>query len=169
MHSKSPWGRMRPPCLCQMQGNQEHIDGLDANEGHDDAADAVDQQVVAQQNIGRLGHVLDALEGQRNQGHNDDRVEDDRREDGRLGRVQVHNVEHSQHREDAGEHGVMMAKYLATSLAMLKVVSAPRVISNCLPISTISINLVGLESRSTMLPASLAAWGPAFMGTPTSP
>ncbi len=62
----------------------------------------------------------------------------------------------------------MMAKYLATSLAIEKVVSAPRVISNCLPISTISISLVGLESRSTMLPASLAAWVPVFMATPTS-
>jgi hypothetical protein len=62
----------------------------------------------------------------------------------------------------------MMAKYLATSLAMLKVVSAPRVISICLPISTISISLVGLESRSTMLPASLAACVPVFMATATS-
>src|SRR6201993_4389551 len=40
----------------------------------------------------------------------------------------------------------MMAKYLATSLAIEKVVSAPRVISNCLPISTISISLVGCRS-----------------------
>ena len=62
----------------------------------------------------------------------------------------------------------MMAKYLATSLAMQKVVSAPRVISSCLPISTISMSLVGLESRSTMLPASLAAVVPVFMATPTS-
>ncbi len=62
----------------------------------------------------------------------------------------------------------MMAKYLATSLAIEKVVSEPRVISSCLPISTISSSLVGLESRSTMLPASLAAWVPVFMATPTS-
>ena len=62
----------------------------------------------------------------------------------------------------------MMAKYLATSLAMLKVVRAPRVISSCLPISTISMSLVGFESRSTMLPASLAAMVPVFMATPTS-
>src|SRR5438552_2647493 len=61
-----------------------------------------------------------------------------------------------------------MAKYLATSLATEKVVSAPRVISNCLPISTISMSFVGLESRSTMLPASLAACVPVFMATPTS-
>src|SRR5437016_6306988 len=62
----------------------------------------------------------------------------------------------------------MMAKYLATSLAIEKVVSAPRVIRTCLPISTISMSLVGFESRSTMLPASLAAWVPVFMATPTS-
>ena len=61
-----------------------------------------------------------------------------------------------------------IAKYLATSLAMENVVSAPRVISSCLPISTMSISLVGLESRSTMLPASLAAAVPEFIATPTS-
>src|SRR5579884_3705081 len=62
----------------------------------------------------------------------------------------------------------MMAKYLATSLAMLNVVSAPRVIKSCLPTSTTSISLVGLESRSTMLAASLAACVPVFIATPTS-
>src|ERR671924_406275 len=51
----------------------------------------------------------------------------------------------------------MIAKYLAMSLAIEKVVSAPRVMSSCLPISTISMSLVGSESRSTMFPASLAA------------
>ena len=62
----------------------------------------------------------------------------------------------------------MMAKYFATSLAIEKVVNAPRVISNCLPISTISMSFVGFESRSTMFPASLAAWVPVFIATPTS-
>ena len=61
-----------------------------------------------------------------------------------------------------------MAKYFDTSFAMLNVVSAPRVISNCLPISTTSMSFVGLESRSTMLPASRAAWVPVFIATPTS-
>ena len=51
----------------------------------------------------------------------------------------------------------MIAKYFATSLAMEKVVSAPRLISSCLPIMTISISLVGSLSRSTMFPASRAA------------
>ena len=38
----------------------------------------------------------------------------------------------------------MIAKYLAMSLAMENVVSAPRVISNCLPISTISRSACGI-------------------------
>ncbi len=62
----------------------------------------------------------------------------------------------------------MIAKYLATSLAMLKVVSDPRVISICLPVSTTSISFVGLLSRSTMLPASFAACVPEFIATATS-
>ena len=62
----------------------------------------------------------------------------------------------------------MIAKYLATSLAIENVVSEPRVISSCLPISTISSSLVGLLSRSTILPASLAACVPLFIATATS-
>ena len=62
----------------------------------------------------------------------------------------------------------MMAKYLATSLAIENVVSDPLVINSCLPISTTSMSLVGFESRSTMLPASLAAMVPVFIATPTS-
>src|SRR2546427_8029095 len=61
-----------------------------------------------------------------------------------------------------------MAKYFATSFAIENVVSVPRVISSCLPTSTTSRSFVGSESRSTMLPASLAACVPVFMATPTS-
>src|SRR3974377_748872 len=43
-------------------------------------------------------------------------------------------------------------KYLATSLATENVVSAPRVISSCLPISTISISFLGLGLRYDMFP-----------------
>ena len=42
----------------------------------------------------------------------------------------------------------IMAKYLAMSLAMEKVVRLPRVISSCLPIRTISISLVGDGARA---------------------
>ena len=62
----------------------------------------------------------------------------------------------------------MMAKYFETSFMIEKVVSAPRVIRNCLPMATTSISFVGLLSRSTMLPASRAAVVPVFMARPTS-
>src|ERR1039458_3685844 len=42
----------------------------------------------------------------------------------------------------------MMAKYFAMSLAMLKVVREPRVMRSCFPISTISMSLVGLLSKT---------------------
>src|SRR5664280_741184 len=42
----------------------------------------------------------------------------------------------------------MMAKNLAMSLVMEKVVSDPRVISSCLPISTMSMSLVGVAMNS---------------------
>src|ERR1035441_5622330 len=61
-----------------------------------------------------------------------------------------------------------IAKYLAISLAMENVVSAPRVMSSCLPMATTSMSLVGLLSRSTILPASLAAMVPVFIARPTS-
>ncbi|MNK90396.1 hypothetical protein D3C87_1104470 [compost metagenome] len=61
-----------------------------------------------------------------------------------------------------------IAKYFATSFAILKVVSEPRVINSCFPISTISMSFVGLLSRSTMFPASRAACVPVFIATPTS-
>ena len=61
----------------------------------------------------------------------------------------------------------MIAKYLATSFAMLNVVSAPRVISNCLPISTTSISLVGLVEIHHVA-GLLRRLGAVFMATPTS-
>ena len=61
----------------------------------------------------------------------------------------------------------IIAKYLAMSFASENVVSAPRVISNCLPIVTKSISLVGSESKSTMFAASFAAWVPEFIASPT--
>ncbi len=61
-----------------------------------------------------------------------------------------------------------MAKYFATSFAMENVVMEPRVMSSCLPMAMTSSSLVGSESRSTMLAASLAADVPLFMAMPTS-
>ncbi len=60
------------------------------------------------------------------------------------GRVEVHDVEAVEARGSTPANiAGMMAKYLATSLAIENVVSAPRVMSSCLPISTISMSFVG--------------------------
>src|SRR5674536_238868 len=48
----------------------------------------------------------------------------------------------------------MLAKYLATSLTMLNVVMAPRVIRSGFPIDTTAISFDGSLSRSTMFSAS---------------
>ena len=61
----------------------------------------------------------------------------------------------------------IIAKYLAISLAILKVVRLPLVIRSCLPISTTSRIFVGSESRSTILAASFAAVVPLFIARPT--
>src|SRR5674536_402304 len=57
----------------------------------------------------------------------------------------------------------MIAKYLATSLTMLNVVMAPRVIRSCFPIDTTAISFDGSLSRSTMFAASFAACVPLFI------
>ena len=110
------------------------------------AAQAVDQQVAAQQRGGADGAVAHALQRQRDQEDDDQRVEDHRRQDRRRRARQPHHVERA---AAAGRSSTkaagMMAKYLATSLAIEKVVSEPRVISSCLPVSTTSISLVGLR------------------------
>ena len=61
-----------------------------------------------------------------------------------------------------------IAKYLEISFVIENVVSAPFVIRSCLQTFTISIILVGSESRSIMFEASFAATVPVFMANATS-
>ena len=51
----------------RLSSDKHHVDQLDADERQQDAADAIDQQVAAQQRGGADGAVLHALERQRNQ------------------------------------------------------------------------------------------------------
>ena len=69
----------------QVHQADDDVDELDADERGDDAADAVDERVACQQRSGADGPVGDAAEGERDQGDDDERVEDDGREDGALG------------------------------------------------------------------------------------
>src|SRR5262249_32109312 len=89
----------------KVQGRDREVDGLDADERNDDAAYAVDQQVTAQQRPGADRAVGDALQRQRDQRDDDQRVEDDGRQDGALRARQAHDVERLQLRIERHEHG----------------------------------------------------------------
>src|SRR5580692_4355368 len=66
------------------QGRKRQIDELDADKRHGDAAQAIDEQIPAQQRCGSERAILDAFQRQRNQQHNDERVENDGGQDGRI-------------------------------------------------------------------------------------
>src|SRR6516162_11929465 len=59
----------------------DEVDELDPDERDDQSADAVDQQVPAEQRLGRGRPVPYAAQRQRDQRHDDQRVEDDGRGD----------------------------------------------------------------------------------------
>ncbi|KAG1161242.1 hypothetical protein G6F35_019120 [Rhizopus arrhizus] len=69
-------GWMRRTGSDPAQRGQHHVDQLDAHEGHQQAAQAIDQQVAAQQHGSAQGPVTHAFERQRDQHDDDQRVED---------------------------------------------------------------------------------------------
>src|SRR5213593_4168480 len=74
--------------LHQMQGEQDHVDELDARERNEDAAHAVDPDMPPQDGRGADRAVAHALQGERNQRDDDESVEDDGGEDRALRRGQ---------------------------------------------------------------------------------
>src|SRR6201991_3039408 len=83
---------MDGPRLRQSDQDQQHVDELDAYERHDHAAQAVHKQVAAKQRGGAQGAISHALQRQRDEEDDDQRVEDHRRQDRALRRGQVHHV-----------------------------------------------------------------------------
>src|ERR1700694_1684682 len=74
-------------------GGYEHIDELDAGEGHGDPAQAIDQEIAAQDGGRSHRAIGNATQSKRDERDDDQRVEDDRRQDGALGRRETHDVE----------------------------------------------------------------------------
>src|ERR1700755_3442969 len=87
----------------EVQGGDDEVDRLDADERDDDAADAVDEKVTAQQRAGADGAVGDAFQRQRDQRDNDERVEDDRRQNRALRAREIHDVQRLQLRIESEE------------------------------------------------------------------
>src|SRR5579862_7795165 len=62
--------------LRSMRGDQDHVDQLDENERHNDAAGTVNDQVATENGRGAHGTISHASQRQRDQCDNDQRVED---------------------------------------------------------------------------------------------
>src|ERR1700745_2692254 len=88
----------------EMQGRNDNVDGLDADERDDDAADAVDPKIAAEQRAGADRAITHPFEGQWDERDNDQRIEDNGGEDCALRRLQMHNVERLQLRIERDEH-----------------------------------------------------------------
>src|SRR5689334_21062920 len=73
------WRRMRfiGRLLCESQRRDDDVDELDADEGRDDAAEPIDEQVAAKQLARRRRAEADATERERDERGDDQRVEDD--------------------------------------------------------------------------------------------
>src|ERR1700704_6744802 len=82
--------------LGQVNRRDEEVDELDADEGGDDAADAIDEQVPAEQSRGTDGPIANAAQGERDQDHDDQPVEDHGGQHCAARIVQSHDVERAQ-------------------------------------------------------------------------
>ncbi len=85
--------------LGEVESSDDEIDELDADKRNDDAAEAVDEQVALQNRERAHRFVGNAAQRQRNQRDDDERVENDRAENGAGRAVQVHDVKRRDRRE----------------------------------------------------------------------
>src|SRR5580704_16765262 len=90
---------MHPQC------DEEQVDELDPEEGGDHAAYAIDQKVALQHLGGAHGLELDPPQGQWDEQHDDEGIENDRRQDGEMGIAEPHDVQCLQGGEHSLEHG----------------------------------------------------------------
>src|SRR5690349_7767367 len=77
----------------EAETGEDHVDDLDPDEGRDDAAEPVDEEVVAQQGRRADGTLADAPQRERDQRDDDERVEDHRGQDRTLGGLETHDVQ----------------------------------------------------------------------------
>src|SRR4029079_6593586 len=84
---------MRLSCLGEVQGRDQEVDGLDADEWNEDAAKPVDQEIAAEQRAGADRPISEGLKRHRDERNDDQRIEDDRREDRALRGCEMHHVQ----------------------------------------------------------------------------
>src|SRR5882724_7600416 len=96
---------MPVPSSNQMRQYEAHVDELDTGEWNQNATEAVDEEITPQEYRRTERPVLDTLQRERDQEHDDQRVEDHRRQDGGEWRCQVHDVERVELRIRRGKGG----------------------------------------------------------------
>ena len=160
MTARRMWTSISGTPSVGVQRDEDEIDELDEDERDDDPAHSVDPDIPPQDGRRAGGPELHPTERQRDERHNERALKMTAESTALWGLCNFMMLRGSSCGYVARNKAGMMAKYLATSLAMENVVSEPRVMRSCFPISTTSMSLVGFESRSTMFPASLAAWFP---------
>ena len=69
---------VEPETLSEVKGGDDDVDRLDADEGQDQAAQAIDEEIAPEQRRRADRPISDALQRQGNEGDDDERVEDDR-------------------------------------------------------------------------------------------
>src|SRR4051812_20876644 len=81
-------GRSCKPGACD-----QHVDQLDSDEWNDDSPHAINREVIPKQHCSCHRPVLHASQCKWDQGNDDQGIEDDCGQNGRLGRLEMHDVQ----------------------------------------------------------------------------
>ena len=87
-----------------MYASDDQIDELDADKRHNDATEAVDEQVALQDRQRAHWPVRDAAQRERNQRDDNEGVKNDGAQNGAGRAVQVHDVQRRNRRERRHQH-----------------------------------------------------------------
>src|SRR5260370_5308199 len=82
---------------------QQYVDKLDSDKRGNDSTHAIDQQVAAQQGRRTQWTIPHTAESERNQGDDDQSVENHRRENCRLRRAEMHYIQDAEQRKGSGQ------------------------------------------------------------------
>src|SRR6266851_2105651 len=92
------------PLLCQPDSCDQHVNKLDPDEWNNHSAYAIDPKIVAQQDCSTHWAVFDTAQCQRDQGDDNQSIEDHRRQNGGLRCLQMHDVQRIENWECTCEH-----------------------------------------------------------------
>ena len=87
----------------EVKRGDDNVDRFDADEGQNEAADAIDKQISSEKRCRPHRPVGDSFQGERDQRNDDQRIEDDGRQNRRLRRRQSHHVQCAEFRISSDE------------------------------------------------------------------